>query len=225
MELAQLAQLAERILECAAAAGLTFPCDMTKLNVALLERGVSYAALGFDRCKDMFAALEPWFELTHPYPSALFVSRRDAGPTLAPAEFGSASSPGNALFAEYFALPLIEKSRCVRELHRDVYMKDRDMTAVVLNRLTQRDELTADGWQSLIAFAYARARGRGEARESRDGRHLRFPLELETQKREPIYALAVRNARAAREGAAPWVLKGVATRSSYYLGDVVREFD
>jgi hypothetical protein len=202
------------ICETVKSAGMSFPADMTKINVALRNSGLNYAELGFERCKDMFEYLDDRFELSHPYPSALFVGLRGHAPE--PSE----SVEPDAL-QRYFAVPLILKQRYIRELHGAVYMKDKDMTAVVLNKLTQRDEITADGWSALIAFAYHNAAESGALQYSKDDKYLRFALGMKSMRGDEIYVLAVKSGRIVREGC-QWTLKGVVTRNSQVYGAIIR---
>jgi hypothetical protein len=98
-------------------------------------------------------------------------------------------------------------------------MKDREMSAVVLNKLTQRNEITVEGWCLLVAFAYHLAVEAVAVHFSRDGRYLCFDLDLQTVKGERIYALAAKTGRSGVD----WMLKGIVTKSSYNLGGLLKE--
>ncbi|MDR0818594.1 MAG: hypothetical protein LBN43_03360 [Oscillospiraceae bacterium] len=211
-----LDNLARYICDVIADAGLTFPLDVTKANMALLSAGLNYSDLGYERCKDMFIALSGYFDLSHPYPSAMFVDLKGS----VKIERNKTKPENNAnIFQRYFGISLTEKQSYIRELHSDIYMKDKDMSAIVLGKLTQRNEFNVDGWSSLVAFAYHNAAERRAIRISSDKKYLCFDLDLKTVKNENIYLLAIRNNRDGLE----WILRGIVTKTSYNLGNIVRD--
>lgn len=129
------------------------------------------------------------------------------------------SSPRDNIYQRYFSISLDEKKENIKFLHKYIYMKNRDMSATVLGKLTHRDEFSVFGWGAIIAFSFNDAMKKNAVYVSRDRKYLCFSLGIKSSYDDVIYLLADKSTR---EGC-DWVLKGIATKSSKTLGSIINE--
>lgn len=240
------------------ATGLSFPIDITRLNIILRQEGFDYSAK-YKKCKDMFLDLQSYFSITYPIPTKMLVNLKEGGDVTTleessaynPAPLRKESTtefsteieeqrtnmpynhvfmghctdgPNHAfrnLLEEYFSTDLEHKKQCIKLLHENIYMKNKEMSATVLSKLTHRDELSVLGWGAIIAFSFDRAMKNRKVFLSPDKQYLCFKLGLKSTYNDEIYLLAIQNNRGI---GCPWILMGIGTRTSHSLGQIIHQF-
>lgn len=91
------------------------------------------------------------------------------------------------LLKEYFSTDFEYKKQCIKLLHENIYMENKEMSATVLSKLTHRDELSVLGWGAIIAFSFDRAMKNRKVFLSPDKQYLCFKLGLKSSYNDEIY--------------------------------------
>lgn len=121
------------------------------------------------------------------------------------------------IIAAYIINGMAEKRKWSQQLRNDIFCKNWDMTATILNKITKMRDFTAEGWYNIIAYSFQIAKVKGRLRIS--GKYLCFDTGLRSYSDEKVYFLAEKNTRMKPE----WVLLGITTENSKSLGELIKK--
>ena len=103
------------------------------------------------------------------------------------------------------------------QFRSEVFCRNWDMTAAILNKVTCIYDFTTDGWYNIIAYSYQNAKRMRKIRTNE--RYLYFDTGIYSAFHESVYLLAEKNTKVYPK----WVLVGVATKNSKKVGQIIKK--
>lgn len=222
-------ELAIKIYLAIKRSGLSFPISVTKLAIPLKNQGIQYQEMGYGRLKDMLGDLKEYYELYHKSPTELLISLTEKmqkiinGDVPVIPKLESQQSQRNIYDADnvvkqYFANGLADRKKWNYQFRNEIFVRNRDMCAVVLSRFTGIYDFSAEGWLNIIAYSFQLAKANNNFMQKNS--YLCFETGIYSINNEKIYLLAEKNIRMEPK----WVLLGLVTASSTQrLGNILRE--
>lgn len=222
-------ELAFKIYSAIQQSGLCFPISVTKAAIPLKDQGIHYQEMGYGRLKDMLGDLKEYYGLYHKSPTELFISLTEKMQEIINGEVPVISEPesqqsqkdiydADNVVKQYFANGLTDRKKWNHQFRNEIFVRNRDMCAAVLSRITNIYDFSAEGWLNIIAYSFQLAKENNNFMQKNG--YLCFETGIYTIKNEKIYLLAEKNIRVEPK----WVLLGLTTaNSTQRLGDILRE--
>lgn len=221
-------ELAVKIYFAIQQSGCGFPISVTQAALPLRDMGILYQEMGYSRLKDMLGDLKEYYDLYHKSPTELFISLTEKMQKIINNDIpiipeSTSQQSQNIIYnaddtvMQYFVNGLVNRKKWSHQFRNEIFVRNRDMCAVVLSRITSIYDVSAEGWLNIIAYSFQLAKANNKFMQKNS--YLCFDTGIYTVKNEKIYLLAERNSRIDPK----WVLLGLVTVSSTQrLGDILR---
>lgn len=225
--------LALQIYNAVIKQGHKFPELMVRMAQILKRAGIDYQEWGYAKLKFLFKDLS-YFYCVHE------VSSTQQTVTCTPAfieiinkektEPVNVSNVQKTVFTEsklektIFYDYLMDRMKLNRDrsnvLKNDIFCYQKwDMTVKEIENMTHINDLSEVGWYNFISYVYSQAKDNNILLKNETETYMGFDIGLKSFNSENIYFIAKLN----NSENPKWVLEGVATVSSYRLGDVLRD--
>lgn len=221
-------ELAVKIYRAIQKTGHDFPISVTKAAIPLREQGIKYQEMGYSRLREMLGDLNEYYDLYHESPTELLISltakmRQIINEYIQVDPVRKIGQDQKKYYADdtvkqYFVDGLSERKKWNNRFRNEIFVRNRDMCAAVLSRITSIYDFSAEGWMNIIAYSFHIAKTNNNVMEN--NKYLCYATGICTVKKEEIYLLAEKNIRIEPK----WVFLGLATiNSTKRIGDILRE--
>ena len=121
------------------------------------------------------------------------------------------------MIEKYILHGMAGKRKWGQQFRSKIFVRNWDVTAALLNKMTQNYDFSVEGWKNIIAYSYQEARTKGSIMQS--GKYICFDTGMDTYSYDKIFLVAEKNARMSPE----YVLVGISTINSKILGEIINK--